>query len=1712
MRTSPRVIVSLFIILLFGSIILPFAPTFDNTTLNEILSFDENTGGDDWGKLNDAQKKAMVDWERNTTSENFFLKQIGGQTDEHVGGIALGDSGSVYISGDFENTLEIGDIVLTSNGKMDAFVAKLDARGNWIWALSFGGYEFDRGEQVAVDSNENVYVTGRFGSEVTFAPGYTLTPEGGMDIYVIKIDSQGNPIWAATAGGSFNDYSTEITVTEGDSIYVSGYFYSTHMNFTSNMQLNNISLINAGYATNYARSDIFIAKISSSGTWASTANISGIFNDIPTSLTHDSNGNIYIAGYWDSVSYTPLYFSNSSGYTTDSLVGLGGFEIFIAKLVDNGSHLEWEWVQSAGGEDTDQPNSIALDSKGNIYVTGNFKKYAVFGNNAIFGDVWNITYPDPADTTNYYWSYSQDIFIAKLSSNGTWLWSTSAGVGGSWGIREFRESGTGIAVDSNDDIFVSGFFQDTVSNFGNNVLTSNGANDIFITKLDANGNWIWATSVGGPNDDAQNCNCLVIDKDGGVLIAGDFEQSFGLGVSTETDLVSYGDNDIFVLNINIENSPSFSFSDALAIGSTGSENFDSITIDSLDNVYVTGSFEGIINFGLNTLVSNGDSDVFVAKLNGDGFWEWAVNGGGVEHDEGSEITTGFNSTGHPRLYVTGHFRGTASFGSNIVTSNGSSLYSDVFVAELDTQGIWQWVSSAGGPENDDGKSLDFVQYHSGIIVTGHFRGTANFDGFNVTSNGLSDIFVAMLDQNGNWEWVVSIGSSDYDYIRSISAVCSGDCTIVNPTQYKGDGSITAAFSIYLTGRFTDTIQIGDDVLTSAGGYDLYLAKISNEGEWVWANGIGGSDTEYGGAVDATISGAYVTGSFSSLNSSFGFDSKGDEVYSTSTSGIEHAFVAKYYSSGNVAWLEVPETTSAWAEAIGIHVNYDYENPEIYVTGYYTGSIDFSNLNGPGNETVLQAVDSTDVYTYKIIENQWKDIRNLEWVLGIHGQGSEYSTDIAINTNEDVFTVGNYYIDISIGLDTLTSYGSSDSFISIATSDFDGDSFADKNDAFPFEASQNADTDGDMFGDNPNGFNGDSCPQIYGSSWLDRWGCPDMDEDGQSDLGDAFMQQPTQWIDTDGDGLGDNWDGVTVKRNGSTNGIGEYWPNAYKPDPYPLDFDNDGFDDADLISSGAIEPFDDCPLIYGTSTEDSSGCVDSDGDGWSDVADSHSGDSTQWNDTDSDGYGDNSDGNQPDFCPDEYGESWEDVFGCTDLDGDGFSNYTDFDDGNPLEIKDSDGDGIGDNSDQCPYLWGNMETGSEMGCLDTDGDGIADDSDLFINDPTQWSDVDGDGYGDNIKGTLPDTCPLESGNSELGGYGCPDTDKDGYGNNVDKFPVDSTQWNDTDGDGYGDSDLGRNPDYCPEENGTSSKGGTLGCLDSDGDGWADIIDLYPTETNLWSDSDGDGFSDQLGHPTISDDCPGQIGDSTEMMRGCPDMDDDGIPDIYDDDTDGDGISNSIERQAGYDPYDSQNTPVDFDGDGIPDALDDDDDDDGFPDDFENERGSDSKNPTSTPLSMYGNQESGIFYVPGQGFSSSYQEDGYELSMSWLLTLISSEFLIPIILLPLSILLLMGKKRRFKKFKKRMNKIDDIEDLEDLEEDIDAMIEKGSVKVEHAMLLRNQFERRREKLSGKSHMDRLFKNSRSSPTVDYQPEERLGGPPIRGPPGRGGPPRRGPPGRR
>ena len=1561
MGTNSRTIVGFLTLLLLISFITPLSKINDNSNIVPIIV--DNNEYDDiegWDELNNAQKKAMVDWSRNGDSNDVSL--IGITTPQpidcqeeasicgiHVIDIEVDSEQNLYLAGNYREHAKFGDLII-SGSKTNGFLAKLDPTGTWSWVSDYGNDDFVWTSSISLDSNNNVYIAGEYRGNLTI--GNTTFFHGNSMIYdngdlpqkgfISKYSNEGSWIWSKNITGdqSFS-IVMDIAIDLNDDAIVT-------FAGCGEVELDDFTFImSEDDWTTGCTYDNAIAKLSKNGEWVWFSKTSSTQQYKVLNVHTDNLNNIYIFGIY----YERIYF----GQTLMLEESLGGTGLFVAKLDNEG---EWIWANGAytngfGNpctikDDSISPADSSIDSEGNIVVVGAYDcPRFYFGQQYISAG-----------------AKETGIYVAKMNNTGEWQWVIEAdGLG--------RDEATSVDTDIDGDIYVTGYFEGEIT-FGDVNLVSVDGYDVFLTKIDKNGTTIWSTKGGeGGNDYAHN---VIISDSKKAYVIGQYRGTTTFAGNSLFDGGLYSSNkgDVFIFSFDTNiavNEYTFNLP-ITKIGSSSAILSRSISIDDEGNAHVTGTFSGSTTFG-NILLSvdRAEQAIFVAKLGKNGEWLWAVQGATDADAKDVEV----DSLGN--VYIAGNFKGSEFFGDVYAKStkaNAQEYSVDVYVAKLNPVGEFQWVLTGGGTGWDSAESL-VLDSSNNIFVTGQISsGNINFknDYYIYAANKTTynthgqDLFVAKITQDPFYYWdeletiggTGSLGSASGSKIIHVgggtgsevivAGICSGICEYL-----YADGS---------------TYQVSK--VTNVYGYIAFVASFdvnANNLDLLWISDVetGGSSEIMGLGVDPAGS-IIVAGNFwgqIQLNVEPGEYYWTDDGWSASTwSNTEDTNDGPLYY--NTIFLAKLDWAGQWDPFFGIQklnylnngiASYQYVNDlavdnqgNMYVTGNFNDTLNYDNSLQPemiGN--YFTDPSGKEMFISKLKLDSDSQLDNLWTVQAGKNQQKDTGTSIALDTTGTVYSTGYFYSTANFNGVNLTSSGYQNSYILMGISgDLDGDGIADIQDEFVYQKSQWSDIDGDGYGDNEFGFRGDACPTLFGTSWQDRWGCPDMDGDGQSDLFDSYMQDSSQWNDTDGDGLGDNWDGTTVDRNGSDNEIGEYWPEAYLPDPYPLDYDNDGFQDANLVHKGAVGPFDDCPLIYGKSS------------------------------------------------------------------------------------------------------------GELNGCIDSDGDGVSDSNDAFSGDATQWNDTDKDGFGDSSEGTFSDQCPFESGNST----------KD-----------------------------------------------RLGCLDRDGDGWSIHSDWDDNNSNVWSDSDGDGFTDQLGHP-LSDDCPGQIGYSSEMMRGCPDMDDDGIPDIYDDDTDGDGISNSIERQAGYDPYDSQNTPFDFDGDGIPDVLDDDDDDDGFPDDFENERGSDPKNPTSTPLLMYGNQESGIFYVPGQGFSSSYQEDGYELSMSWLLTLISSEFLIPIILLPLSILLLMGKKRRFKKFKKRMNKINDIEDLEDLEEDIDAMIEKGSVKVEHAMLLRNQFERRREKLSGKSHMDRLFKNSRSSPTVDYQPEERLGGQPRRGPPGRRSPPRRGPPG--
>ncbi len=473
----------------------------------------------------------------------------------------------------------------------------------------------------------------------------------------------------------------------------------------------------------------------------------------------------------------------------------------------------------------------------------------------------------------------------------TWSWAHRGG-GTSY------DTGEAVYTIDSGYSFVAGNFQGT-STFGSTTLTSSGNYDIYVAWLDQDGNWTLAIKAGGTS--ADYVRDIYADNNGNSYVTGYFTGSMTFGSTT---LTSAGGYDVFIAKADFFGN--WLWAKRAGGSSTSySDMGDGIDADSSGNIYVTGSYAGSADFGTTTLTSNGSyPDIFVAKLTSAGSWSWAVTAGGSYHDYGQGISVDRLN----RIYVTGCFALTATFGTlSVTTGDAINLNSDIFVARINTSGVWQWVKRAGGGAyvsygtgefNDQGMAVS-NDYAGNVFVTGVFRETADFGSTSYTSLGNCDIFLAKLDASGNWLWAKRAGQSGVDVPRDITTLGGGVS--------------------FITGNFENTASFSPYSVTSAGGWDIFVAKMDNGGNWNWAfrAGVSGAITnglELGtGISHDALGNIYTTGIFRAYSSqwiTFGGTS-------LQSQGQNDMYIAKLGSSGKpLAPLGVYVTTHLNAAPAG----------------------------------------------------------------------------------------------------------------------------------------------------------------------------------------------------------------------------------------------------------------------------------------------------------------------------------------------------------------------------------------------------------------------------------------------------------------------------------------------------------------------------------------------------------------------------------------------------------------------------------------------------------------------------------------------------------------------------------------------------------------------------------------------------------------------------
>ena len=430
---------------------------------------------------------------------------LGGRDEDISWIITVDGSGNAYIAGetygnDYPTTPGSFDTNFTGGG--DIFVSKLDPTGSrLIYSTFLGGTDNKQGEEggdgIALDDSGNAYITGwTSAADFPTTPGaYDRTFAGGgkefgIDAFVTKLDSTGsNLLYSTYLGGEDDEWGNGITVDDAGNAFVAGVAYSKDFPTTAGAY---------DRSHNGGVGDAFVTKLNAIGSDLTYSTfIGGSEWEEGGSIVLDSAGNAYVDGYTESSNFPTTANALSTRFNG------GDSDGFVSKLNTTGSALIFSTYLGGSGEDgcdDDGGDGIALDSQGNVCVTGYTRSK-------------NFPVTPGAFDTSY--NSGQDAFVSQLNPIGDSLvFSTFLGGRG-------KDKGNGIALDSSDNVYVIG---DTFS--GNFPFTAdafdtsyNGSQDVFFTIFNPAGTAsVYSTFLGGNNKD--ECDGLAVDVSGDAYVTG----------------------------------------------------------------------------------------------------------------------------------------------------------------------------------------------------------------------------------------------------------------------------------------------------------------------------------------------------------------------------------------------------------------------------------------------------------------------------------------------------------------------------------------------------------------------------------------------------------------------------------------------------------------------------------------------------------------------------------------------------------------------------------------------------------------------------------------------------------------------------------------------------------------------------------------------------------------------------------------------------------------------------------------------------------------------------------------------------------------------------------------------------------------------------------------------------------------------------------------
>jgi beta-propeller repeat-containing protein len=421
-----------------------------------------------------------------------FQKQFGGAGQELARQLAMGDDGTLALTGTFEGTLDLGGKPLVSQGGGDIFFASFSRAGLFRWATSFGGKGLDEGASVAMDAHGGIYLFASFENTLTFG-GDPLVSKGGTDAALVKFTSDGTLLWARQLGGAANETPGKVAVDAGGNVYVTG-------EFSESTSIQGTKLVSAG------GTDVFLASFDASGNLRWARALGGPGDDGANGVGTDAAGHLYLAGY----------FSDQAAIGAPKpLRSAGAADVFVASF--EGKDGSYRWSKAFGSP----ANDVALDLRARgsrIAVTGTLAGKATIDGVAL-----------PAGEAAG--------FVLAFNTEGKLDWSRLFG-------SESHDRGSSIDISPNGQSIVLGGETASGTVFESTALKPKSDRNPFIAVLNADGTTRWSRSY--PSSFFAAATAVAAPNDGFAYLAGWFSDK--LVVENET-LVSEGKEDMILLRV-----------------------------------------------------------------------------------------------------------------------------------------------------------------------------------------------------------------------------------------------------------------------------------------------------------------------------------------------------------------------------------------------------------------------------------------------------------------------------------------------------------------------------------------------------------------------------------------------------------------------------------------------------------------------------------------------------------------------------------------------------------------------------------------------------------------------------------------------------------------------------------------------------------------------------------------------------------------------------------------------------------------------------------------------------------------------------------------------------------------------------------------------------------------------------------------------------------